>query len=360
MTTRADERGLFKRGRRWYLRLYLKGKGKRVLALKPAGESHATTSKDVARALARDVRRQIEEKPEAVPAAARADLEALVEQFQAVNSMEASRRQARESTAKVRAFLKGMAIEQPGQIKVSAVQHWLGTLYKAGRAAKTVCNHRASISHFCEYLVDRELIVTNPCRRVKLPPTPKAIPRFLSPAEYDQALLIARDNGIFAEVASALQTGLRRGELRRMKWADVDFERAVLRVPTSKSKRPRTVPMSNQLREVLLAQREKTGEYKHVFAGQARSGHSSGMRRLSWWSAAIKPLQAAMPIFTDQMADRATGRGWHLLRHTFASRLVQAGVPLAKVSAWLGHSSIQTTMIYAHLAPGHDSDIEHA
>ncbi len=51
-------------------------------------------------------------------------------------------------------------------------------------------------------------------------------------------------------------------------------------------------------------------------------------------------------------------RGWHLMRHTFASWLVQAGVPLAKLSAWLGHAQIQTTMRYAHLAPGHDADID--
>jgi len=51
-------------------------------------------------------------------------------------------------------------------------------------------------------------------------------------------------------------------------------------------------------------------------------------------------------------------RGWHLLRHTFASRAAQAGVPIPKLSAWMGHKSIATTMIYAHLAPGYDADIE--
>ena len=74
----------------------------------------------------------------------------------------------------------------------------------------------------------------------------------------------------------------------------------------------------------------------------------------------MKPLQDVLPIFREGMADQATGRGWHLFRHTFASRLVQAGVPIAKVSAWLGHANISTTMIYAHLAPGHDADIEKA
>lgn len=49
--------------------------------------------------------------------------------------------------------------------------------------------------------------------------------------------------------------------------------------------------------------------------------------------------------------------GWHTLRHTFASLLVQEGVSIYKVSQWLGHSEVRTTQIYAHLIPGYDEDI---
>ena len=63
---------------------------------------------------------------------------------------------------------------------------------------------------------------------------------------------------------------------------------------------------------------------------------------------------------TPATSEESTGRGWHLFRHTFATRLVQPGVPVAKVSAWLGHSDIRTGMMSAHLAPGHDEDIEKA
>lgn len=83
------------------------------------------------------------------------------------------------------------------------------------------------------------------------------------------------------------------------------------------------------------------------------------MRRMSWWVEALEPIQKAMPIFQGDSGQRK-GRSWHLFRHTFASRLVRAGVPIAKVSAWLGHSDIRTMMMYAHLAPGHDEDIEKA
>lgn len=99
-----------------------------------------------------------------------------------------------------------------------------------------------------------------------------------------------------------------------------------------------------------------TGGRKYVFPGREHRDQS-GMRRQAWWSEALKPLQRAMPIFCE-LPGTSTGRGWHLFRHTFASRLVQAGVAVVKVSAWLGHADIRTTMGYAHLAPGHDEDIE--
>jgi site-specific recombinase XerD len=60
------------------------------------------------------------------------------------------------------------------------------------------------------------------------------------------------------------------------------------------------------------------------------------------------------------MADKAVGRGWHLLRHTFASRAVQAGVTIEKIGGWMGHSSAAATRIYAHLAESYDPDIEKA
>jgi integrase len=60
------------------------------------------------------------------------------------------------------------------------------------------------------------------------------------------------------------------------------------------------------------------------------------------------------------MRPSATGRGWHLLRHTFARRLAQQGVSLYKIAAWLGHRDIRTTQVYAHLQAAYDPEIERA
>jgi integrase len=320
----------------------------------------------VARAIARDYRRQLEQEGGLARPAdpADADPAALVEAFQAVNAAGSSERQAEDNARHVQGFLADMGIRHPAAITAGTVQEWFAKLSKDGQSPRTLWNKRASLSRFSEFLIDREVLAGNPCRRLRLAKKEKLPPRFLSEQEYAQALELAKKHGVLAEVATALYTGMRRDELRSMEWLHVDFDRGVVIVPRSKSRRPRQIPMSKKLRPVLEEQQNTTGDKKHVFPGEGFDAFTrkptSGTRRESWWVDAMKPLQAAMPIFTEGMADQATGRAWHLFRHTFASRLVQAGVPLAKVSAWLGHASINTTMIYAHLAPGHDKDINRA
>ena len=350
MATRADDRGLFKRGRRWWLRLYVKGQGKRAIPLRPQGERQATTNRDLARALAKDIRRQVEEHGHIVQAALKADLPALIDEFKGQNAREASKTQADDNAARAKQFIKDAAIKHPAAITQEVLERWFTDLSKTLRPA-TLRNYKAALSRFCEFLIDRALLPVNPCRRVKIAKREKLLPRFLTIDDQEKALAVAKANGIFAEVATALYTGMRREELRRMQWADVDFDRALILVPKSKSHRPRAIPMSEKLRAVLVEQKEATGRRSHVFPGQARTDRM-GMRGCQWWLDALRPLQAALPIFTQGMADAAVGRAWHLFRHTFASRLVQAGVPVAKVGAWLGHASIGTTMIYSHLAPG--------
>ncbi len=192
------------------------------------------------------------------------------------------------------------------------------------------------------------------------------IPIFLTEAEIEVALGIAQRQGIFPEVSVALNTGLRMSELRRLEWPDVDFERKMLLVRKSKSRRPRMVPLNTKALSALQTQHIKSHEYRYVFPGGRRRTDgtwgkgmwgNSMMRRVNAWVSLLAPIQEAIPKFR-QLEKGSVGRGWHLFRHTFASRAVQADVPIYKVSKWLGHVHVTTTEIYAHFAPGFDEDIE--
>lgn len=146
-------------------------------------------------------------------------------------------------------------------------------------------------------------------------------------------------------IAFALNTGLRTGELRALRWRDVSPTHVTVSRAFSKAKEEptktgavRSVPL-NQAASAALAAigRGKPGDF--VFALEGRVMRVPEMR----W-----PLWRAC----DQ-AGIGRRTSWHTTRHTFASHLVMRGVPIAVVQQLLGHTTIQMTMRYAHLAPGH-------
>src|SRR5205823_1819498 len=133
-------------------------------------------------------------------------------------------------------------------------------------------------------------------------------------------------------VLLSMNTGLRRGELLKLRWSSIDFAHQLLTVegPTSKTRQTRHVPLNDEAMSVLTRWREQSGNRQRVFE------IATGMKTA--WPHLLKRARIA-------------GFRWHDLRHHFASRLVQRGVPLNTVRDLLGHSSIAMTLRYAHLAP---------
>lgn len=135
------------------------------------------------------------------------------------------------------------------------------------------------------------------------------------------------------------RAGLRRGEMQNLMWTDIDFKKGVLSITPKKDWTPkdyecRDIPMSKDLK-VHLQKLPKRGPYVlyDVYGD-----------RLS--------IDSITTYFRDKIVKKCGLEGnVHKLRHTFASHLVQNGVDLYTVSKLLGHSSIKTTEIYAHLSP---------
>jgi len=140
-----------------------------------------------------------------------------------------------------------------------------------------------------------------------------------------------------AEVLTALHSGMRRSEQYRtaqvpdggLKWEHINLRASVIRFPRSKSGRAREIPINSILRKTLISVPRSTSPY--VFDGSDPG---------KWFGKACRG--AGIKDFS-----------WHCLRHTFASRLVMAGVPIRAVAELMGHTELQTTLRYAHLAPGY-------
>lgn len=276
-------------------------------------------------------------------------------EFERLSALTCQRKAAVFKANVVRKFLAAKKVKRLDCITEAMVQGFLANLLTR-RKPHTVRNHANALCLFCDFLVGQGVLPANPAKRVRLPKVEKLPPLFLDQQEYDKALKIASHNGIWPEVALALSTGLRLAELQRLEWGHVDFAIRKLLVRKSKSGRSRIVWLNKRAIEALNYQWVRTSRRRFVFPGRERKG-ATGMRGHVWWTDALKPLQEAIPKF-QQLPKGSTGRAWHLLRHTFASRAVQAGVSIYKVATWLGHSDVSTTMQYAHLATDFDSDIE--
>ncbi len=142
-------------------------------------------------------------------------------------------------------------------------------------------------------------------------------------------------------VLLAINTGLRRGELLQLKWCHVDLHRRMLTVcgEGAKSGQTRHVPLNSEASRVLKAWRPKVVESVWcVFGGSTASTPLVAVKKA--WRGVLK-------------AGKVTSFRFHDLRHTFASKLVMAGVDLNTVRELLGHKSLAMTLRYAHLAPEH-------
>ena len=212
----------------------------------------------------------------------------------------------------------------------------------AGLTPKTINNHLIILA---KCLHDAQEWLNLPklpkIKKLKVPP---AKVEFLLPEESN--LLLANSSGVWHDIIlTALKTGLRRGELKALSWPDINWNNKTITVrhswceannslDTPKSNRDRHIPLTNEVYEMLLQQRQTNG---FIFVDD--KARKFDTKRL------------------NQEIGKACKRAGirkvtcHVLRHTFASHLVMAGAPLKAIQELLGHASIQITMRYAHLTP---------
>ncbi len=141
-------------------------------------------------------------------------------------------------------------------------------------------------------------------------------------------------------VLLTVNTGMRRGEIFNLRWADVDLKHSLLTVEgtTAKSGNTRHLPLNDEAFSTLVAWRNQTTDNGLVFPSP-KTGERMDNIRKSWGAMIAK---SGISNFR-----------FHDLRHHFASKLVMAGVDLNTVRELLGHATIEQTLRYAHLAPEH-------
>ena len=218
-----------------------------------------------------------------------------------------------------------------------------------GLSAKTVRNINQVISSALDLAVAQKIIPSNPTDACELPKVEHREMQTIPEEQLQAFLAEARATGVYEMYYIELATGLRRGELLGLKWQDIDWKNAIIKVrrqiarvdgqiveaPLKTKNSYRTVTISPQAIEVLKQQRAKTHD-QYVF-----------------------PSPNGGPISPDSvnnMLKRVLARAgipkvrFHDLRHTFATIALQNGVDIKTVSGMLGHFSAGFTLdTYAHV-----------
>jgi site-specific recombinase XerD len=220
------------------------------------------------------------------------------------------------------------------------VEQYTATRKGEGASPFTVNRELCLIKNMLRKAVDWEYLEASPAAGVRQMRAEAREFHFLSEEEMDR-FIEAAPAYLKALFVVALNTGLRRGELFRLAWEDVDFEQGFITVRQTKNYEPRYVPMNALVRQALQGHPRRIVQGKVcplVFSNEDGTEYQNidkGFRATLRRAGVTKHFRI------------------HDMRHTFASHLTMKGVDLRTVAKLLGHRDIKQTMRYAHLAPEH-------
>lgn len=238
-------------------------------------------------------------------------------------------------------------------IRPYEIADWLDSL---GRAPATVNRYKVTLSSIYRYGKQRDKVQVNPAREVAQQKLNNGIVLYLKPDE-EKRLRAVLQKAVDAcgpqneqrrkrlqhriyELDVALGTGMRKGEQYGLRWSDIDFDRRVITLRDTKNGSSRTVPMIDdvvsafrQLKKLSLERKDRAIDRPNAAPDDVVFGIGDNKK---WWEAALK--DAKIKAFR-----------WHDLRHTFCSRLAQAGVSLKVIQEAASHKTIQMSARYAHM-----------
>ncbi len=211
--------------------------------------------------------------------------------------------------------------------------------YKAGRLKEVsparVNRNLATLKCMFNRAIEWGKAEDNPVKKVKLLKENNKRLRYLNKEESERLVNTCAKH-LKPIVITALNTGMRKGEILNLKWENVDLNQGIIYLLDTKNGEKREIPINRKLKEVLNGIKPNPkGPY--VFC--KKNGQNYGEVKLAFANA-----MAACKIENFR---------FHDLRHTFASHLVMAGIDLNTVRELLGHKSLTMTLRYAHLSPEH-------
>ena len=232
-----------------------------------------------------------------------------------------------------------------GSVDTDLIRDWMESQMDKGNSASTINKNLSALRSFFRFALKRGLVKKDPAHAVTGPKKSKPLPQFLREGEMDRLLDGLRWDSSFNNVRARTilllfyEAGLRRSELVGLNDKDVDFDAAQLKV-TGKRNKQRIVPFGTELAEVLK---------KYQAIRQDKFGETDGALFLSDKGERISGEQVYQIVRKYlSMVTSLKKRSPHVLRHTFATAMLNNGAGLEAIKNLLGHESVSTTEIYTH------------
>jgi len=234
---------------------------------------------------------------------------------------------------------------QLADLKSHQIRRFVAQLHGAGLGGKSLARMLSAWRGFFTYLIRDHKFTSNPCNGLRAPKSARNLPHTLSPDEAVRMVDLPTDNDVLALRDKAMfellySSGLRLAELVGLEPAALDFNDGSVRV-TGKGNKTRIVPLGShaiaalqlwlQARATLVKDDEPA---LFVNRNGGRIGARSVQLRMKEWGVKQGIASNVHP---------------HLLRHSFASHVLQSSGDLRAVQEMLGHASISTTQVYTHL-----------
>lgn len=226
-----------------------------------------------------------------------------------------------------------------GDKLLSEITSWLIEKYKVSRREvvkpATVNRELACLKHIFSKAIEWGKASDNPVKKVKLFREDNRRLRFLSDEEC-RDLIASSAEHLRPIIITALNTGMRLGEILGLKWKDINFNQGIITVEKTKNDESRKIQVNDLLIETLRDLR-KISNSEYVFCDKEGRPYTTVKTA---FKTALEKAGIKDCVF-------------HTLRHTFASNLVMRGVDIVTVKELLGHKTIDMTMRYSHLSSEH-------
>lgn len=245
-------------------------------------------------------------------------------------------------------YIEEQHIKEYKQIKYKEIRKFLEFLYEQEYSKKSIARHISSLRSFFKYLLKEQKINNNPMNLVSNPKIDKNLPKYLYYEELEKILSIPDRNTVFGMRDLAIlellySTGVRVSELVNIKISDIDFEEYTIKI-LGKGNKERIVlygdVLSKYLSDYLIKRNSVANAHEYLFINKFGD----------------KLTDRGVRLIIDNVLKKGMISyhiSPHILRHTFATHMLDNGADLKCVQELLGHKSLASTQVYTHVSNEH-------